>query len=81
MRNEMDRVVSCQDITLDRFNQMMDGAVPMDYAELKSIVKRECPNLYETLCLDYPNPYASEAKETPSHWILCHSMVEYFIRK
>lgn len=81
MRSEMDRVVSCQDITLDRFNQMMDGAVPMDYAELKTIVKRECPSLYETLCLDYPNPYASEAKETPSHWILRHSMIEYFIRK
>lgn len=81
MRNEYNRILSCQDISLDRYKQMMSGAVPMDYAELKTIVKRECPNLYETLCLDYPNPYASEAKETPSHWILCHSMIEYFIRK
>lgn len=56
----------CSDISLDEWKQLMKGA-------------RKCS--YEKLSLDVPNPYAEQCKQTDTHYILVHSMIEYFIRK
>lgn len=79
--HEFDRVVSCSDVSKEQFEQLMKGARPFDYGELKKIIAAELPTLYEMLVLDFPNPYADQAKETDTHYILVHSMTEYFIRK
>ncbi|KAA5287152.1 hypothetical protein F2Z06_19995 [Phocaeicola dorei] len=44
-------------------------------------IKKEIPNLYNSLALDFPNPYASQCRSTPTHYILVHSAIEYFIKK
>jgi hypothetical protein len=74
-------VISCKDITIDRWNELMRGAVPMDYNTLKNIIWKKHPKLYNKLCLDAYNPYWQDAKQTSTHYILVHSMTEYFIRK
>ena len=81
MRNEQDRVICSSYLTKERHKELMRNAEPMDYNELKGIVKAELPNLYEQLCLSFPNPYGSNSKQTKTHYILSHSMKEYFIKK
>ena len=41
----------------------------------------ELPELYHALALQFYNPYAEQCRQTPTHYILVHSAIEYFIRK
>lgn len=38
------------------------------------------PNIRGSLSNTY-NPYAEQCRQTPTHYILVHSAIEYFIRK
>jgi len=71
----------CEDITFDKWKVLMHGARKCSYKRLISKIKREIPSLYEQLMLDVPNPYAEQCRQTNTHYILVHSMIEYFIRK
>lgn len=71
----------CKDISSDKWKQLMKGARKCSYKKLVSRIKRELPKLYSQLLLDVPNPYAGHCKQTKTHYILVHSMIEYFIRK
>ena len=57
---------NCTEITQDKWRELM---------------KRELPELYHTLALQFYNPYAEQCRQTPTHYILVHSAIEYFIRK
>lgn len=71
----------CGYITFDKWKVLMHGARKCSYKRLISKIKREIPSLYEQLMLDVPNPYAEQCRQTDTHYILVHSMIEYFIRK
>ena len=71
----------CEDITLDKWKVLVHGARKCSYKRLISKIKREIPSLYEQLMLDVPNPYDEQCRQTDTHYILVHSMIEYFIRK
>ena len=72
---------SCCDITIDKWNALMKGAIKCSYKRLVNLIKRQLPALYNSLALDYPNPYADMCKQTKTHYILVHSSIEYFIKK
>lgn len=78
---EIDRVICSTDISKARREELLNGAVKADYDEIKDFARENCPQLFESLALDYPNPYAGECLETPQRYVLVHSMKEYFIRK
>ena len=59
----------------------MRGARKCSYKKLVNKIKKELPRLYEELLLNVPNPYAGYCKQTNTHYILVHSMIEYFILK
>lgn len=71
----------CADVTLSEWNKLMEGAKPFDYQTLVELVKKYLPKLYEDLCLWCFNPYAEQCCETPTHYVLVHSAIEFFIRK
>lgn len=71
----------CCDTTIDNLDRLMKGSRPASYKRLVARIKRELPWLYNELCLDYPNPYDNQTKQTKTHYILVHSAIEYFIHK
>ena len=71
----------CSDISFDEWKTLMHGARKCSYEKLVNKIKKELPRLYDKLLLDVPNPYAGQCKQTDTHYILVHSMIEYFIRK
>lgn len=71
----------CVDTTIDNWNRLMKGARKASYKRLVSRIKRELPELYRALGLDFPNPYDNMTKQTKTHYILVHSAIEYFIHK
>ena len=72
---------TCSDIDINRWNELMKGARKCSYKRLVARIKRELPDLYDSLMLDYYNPYEGQCKQTKTHYILVSSMIEYFIRK
>ena len=72
---------TCADISADKWTKLMKGGKPINYKWLVNKVKRELPNLYCELALEYPNPFKDECLVTKTHYILVHSAIEYFIKK
>ena len=71
----------CNTVTIQRWNELMKGTRRASYRRLVSRIKRELPDLYRALCLDYPNPYDNMCWRTATHFIFVHSAIEYFIHK
>ena len=72
---------TCCEITLDKWNDLMKGAKPINYDWLKNKIRKHLPDLYKDLYLDYNNPYGQQSRVTKTHYILVHSSIEYFIKK
>ena len=72
---------NCTQISVDKWNELMKGARKCSYKKLVARIKDELPNLYRSLQLQVPNPYADMCRQTKTHYILVHSFIEHFIRK
>ena len=72
---------TCADITIDKWEELMQNAKPVKYNKLLKLIKNNIPDLYDALALQFPNPYEDQASETKTHYILVHSAIEYFIKK
>jgi hypothetical protein len=72
---------TCTNINQDKWNELMKGSKPISYKWLVNKIKRELPDLYKDLCLQYTNPFGEQSKVTKTHYILVHSAIEYFINK
>ena len=87
---------NCTEITQDKWRELMKYGrkcsyrlltarikreLPELYHALAARIKRELPELYHALALQFYNPYAEQCRQTPTHYILVHSAIEYFIRK
>ena len=77
----MELECTCTEINLDRWNDLMKGSRPISYNWLRNKIKRNLPDLYDGLCLDFNNPYGEQSRVTKTHYILVHSAIEYFIKK
>lgn len=72
---------TCADVTQKQWDRLMYKARCMPYKKLLSVIKKNLPDLYYALGLNYPNPYSTQCRQTDTHYILVHSAIEYFIRK
>jgi hypothetical protein len=72
---------TCENISIDRWNELMKGAKKVSYKRLVNLIKKELPYLYNELTLQYYNPWENDCKQTKTHYILVHSAIEYFIKK
>lgn len=77
----MELEYTCSEITLNKWNDLMNGAKPINYDWLKNKIRKHLPELYKELHLDWHNPYGQQSKVTKTHYILVHSAIEYFIKK
>lgn len=71
----------CISVSISAWNRYMNGARKASYKNVVRKIKRELPDLYQALALDFPNPYDENCQQTKTHYILVHSAIEYFIRK
>ena len=72
---------NCAGISIDEWYSLMKGARKCSYQRLVSKIKKELPDLYRDLCLEFYNPFEDQCKQTKTHYILVHSAIDYFIRK
>ena len=72
---------NCACVTIDEWNALMKGARKCSYKRLVARIKKELPDLYESLTLNFYNPWYEQCQHTKTHYILVHSAIEYFIHK
>ena len=72
---------NCTCITIDEWYGLMKGVRKCSYKRLVRRIRKELPSLYQSLALQYYNPFEEQCRQTKTHFILVHSGIEYFIRK
>ena len=72
---------TCVGISIDKWESLMKGKRKTNYQGLIRKIKKHLPALYNDLVLDYYNPFENQCYSTKTHYILTHSMIEYFILK
>ena len=72
---------NCTQVNSNQWERLMKNVKPTDYDKIVKRIKKDLPNLYNELALNLNNPYKDQCAETKTHYILVHSMIEYFIRK
>lgn len=72
---------NCTEVSLEQWKKLMRNNRKCSYKKLVNRLKEELPELYHSLCLEVPNPYGWQSRQTRTHYILVHSAIEYFIRK
>lgn len=77
----MELECNCSQISIQEWERKMKGIRPISYKWLVAKIKKHLPLLYEDLCLNIYNPYENNCGVTDEYYILCHSAIEYFIRK
>lgn len=69
---------NCTAISLSEWEKLMEGHKRANKRIINSLVKSHLPDLYDSLVLNYPNPYSYY--KTDTHLILTHSAIEYFLK-
>ena len=77
----MDVVGTCGTFSADECKRLMRGARRVSYKKMVAKIKKELPELYEELALQYSNPFEDQCSQTKTHYILVHSAIDYFILK
>lgn len=71
---------NCTQVSRPEWEALMKGARRFSYKKAVALVRKCLPDLYESLALQYRNPWAGDCRRTKTHVILVHSMIEYFLR-
>lgn len=72
---------NCTCTTIDEWYRLMKGARKCSYKRLVRQIRKDLPSLYQSLALQYYNPFAEQCCQTKTHFILVHSGIEYFLHK
>jgi len=70
----------CTSISIQKWNRLMEDSVKANGSKIKSLIKKHIPSLYESLALNFYNPYQSNSVRTKTHFIYIHSGIEYFLK-
>lgn len=71
----------CTQISKRKWDKLMERSVKANGSQIRKLIKKFLPELYESLALDFYNPYESNSARTKTHYIYVHSGIEYFIKK
>lgn len=80
-KDEINYVANSSEISLRRWEQLMDGAKKANGSKIRKMIKEQIPELYHELALQFYNPYEANSKKTKTHYIYVHSSIEYFLKR
>lgn len=78
----MKLIADCSQVNKKEWNELMKYTRPCSGRVLRNKIKKHLPELYNALCLNYPNPYENQARKSIRTGIAVyvHSATEYFIQ-
>jgi len=70
----------CTSTSVYEWERLMKGSVKANGSKIRKLIKKFIPELYDSLGLDFYNPYESNSVRTKTHFIYVHSCIEYFLK-
>ena len=70
----------CCDISEFKWDKLMEGAKKANGSKIKGMIKKQLPELYNDLSLNFGNPYEQQSQKTKTHYIYVWSAIEYFLK-
>lgn len=80
-KDQIECVATCTGISIWQWNKYMKGAIKANGSKIRMMIKKQLPDLYESLGLQYRNPYEYQSKRTATHYIYIWSQIEYFLER
>lgn len=71
----------CTSCSFEKWEKLMNQAVKANGKRIKSMIKKQLPDLYHALYLEFPNHFEHRSKRTQTHYIYVHSGIEYFLAR
>lgn len=71
---------NCSNISINEWNDLMKGSTKANGSLIRNLIKKHLPDLYDSLCLDFNNPYEDQSRKKQGMFIYVHSAIEYFIK-
>jgi len=71
---------TCDSISLNKWNSLMQKAVKANGLKIRAMIKKQLPELYNSLALNFYNPYEQQSQRTKTHLVYVHSGIEYFLK-
>ncbi len=59
---------------------ILEKAIKADGKKIRTLIKKQIPDLYNALGLNFKNPFEKQSKKTKEYFIYCWSGVEYFLK-
>lgn len=70
----------CSQISQREHEKLYKGAKKANGSKIRMMIKKQLPNLYDYLALDFYNPFESQSVKTETHLIYIHSATDYFLK-
>jgi hypothetical protein len=78
--NSLELENCCSGIHINEWNKYMKNTTKANGKRIRILIKKHCPLLYESLALDFYNPYEHQSKKKKGILVYVHSGIEYFLR-
>jgi len=78
--NGLELIGTCVGCEIRQWDKFMKGTTKADGRQIKKLIKKHLPELYDDLALNLYNPYESQSQKKKGLLVYVHSMIEYFIR-
>mgnify|MGYP003402226643 FL=1 len=71
---------NCSQISQIKHEQLYKRAKKANGKKIRMMIKKQLPDLYNDLALEFPNPFESQSVKTEMHLIYIHSATDYFLK-
>lgn len=79
--DEIQLECACFNVSIWKWEKLMKGAVKANGLKIRRMIKKQLPELYHSLALNFYNPYECRSQKTATHYIYVSSGIEYFLRR
>jgi hypothetical protein len=70
----------CTSINITKHEKLMSNSTKANGKKIRKLIKENCPDLAESLGLNFPNPYEHKSRKKEGLLIYVHSAIEYFFK-
>lgn len=78
--NHIELICTCESISQSKWDNLMQGTTKANGRLIRHHIKNNLPTLYDSLSLQFYNPYEGRSVKKKGLLVYVHSGIEYFLR-
>lgn len=77
--NKLQLHATCVNCGVYQWEKLMENTTKANGERIRLLIKKHLPELYDSLALNFYNPYESKCVKKPGLLVYVHSAIEYFL--